>query len=99
MDIKAKHLRRTQAEWQRVIDEQKRSGLSQEKYCRQHGIAYSSFQGWRASLYAANVAPAGIMFSLNTSACGVCHESTRFYTSPNDTIGFNNPVPNLALGF
>lgn len=50
MEIQTKRARRTAAEWQRVIDEQKRSGLSQEAFCRQNDIGYSSFHSWKAKL-------------------------------------------------
>ena len=50
METKPKRARRTPAEWQRVIDEQTRSGLSQERFCRQHNIGFSSFYRWKEKL-------------------------------------------------
>ena len=42
--------RRTRAQWQRVLASQAASGLSQEDYCAQHSIAYSSFCRWKREL-------------------------------------------------
>lgn len=42
--------RRSQAQWQRVMSAQAASGLSQQAYCRRHGIAYSSFCRWKRKL-------------------------------------------------
>lgn len=50
MEEKSKRAKRTAAEWQRVIAEQKRSGLSQKEFCRQNNIGYSSFHSWKAKL-------------------------------------------------
>ncbi|MDH4275836.1 MAG: hypothetical protein OEW08_12440, partial [Gammaproteobacteria bacterium] len=50
METKTRRARRNATEWQRVIDEQKRSGLSQETFCRQHDIGYGSFLNWKTKL-------------------------------------------------
>jgi len=50
METKSGRVRRNATEWQRIIDEQKRSGLSQETFCRQHDIGYGSFQNWKTKL-------------------------------------------------
>lgn len=36
--------------WQQHIDEWQRSGLSQQDYCRSHGISLASFGYWRRKL-------------------------------------------------
>lgn len=36
--------------WQQHIDEWQRSGLSQQDYCRIHGIALATFGYWRRKL-------------------------------------------------
>ena len=39
-----------EAEWRRVVREQKRSGLSVRAFCREHGVAESAFYCWRREL-------------------------------------------------
>jgi transposase-like protein len=41
---------RPQSEWQRIIDDYQRSGLTQEAFCDQASIAKSSFYKWRKRL-------------------------------------------------
>ncbi|MDH4274110.1 MAG: IS66 family insertion sequence element accessory protein TnpB [Gammaproteobacteria bacterium] len=50
MDTKPRRARRNATEWQRLIEEQQRSGLSQETFCRHNDIGYGSFQNWKAKL-------------------------------------------------
>lgn len=47
---KPNYRKRTPTEWQAAIADYRRSGLSQEAYCRQHGLAYSTFTGRLAKL-------------------------------------------------
>ena len=42
--------RRSRAQWQRLLDAQSASGLSQQAYCAQRHIAYSSFCRWKREL-------------------------------------------------
>jgi hypothetical protein len=42
--------RRDQSQWQQLIDQQLRSGLSGAAFCREHDVAYASFMGWRKRL-------------------------------------------------
>ena len=42
--------RRSRAQWQRLLDAQSASGLSQQAYCARHRIAYSSFCRWKREL-------------------------------------------------
>ena len=42
--------RRTRQEWQALLDEQPRSGLSIPRFCQSEGIALSSFYSWRTKL-------------------------------------------------
>ncbi|MBU2755107.1 IS66 family insertion sequence element accessory protein TnpB [Acidithiobacillus sp. CV18-2] len=42
--------RRSQSDWQRLIDEQKVSGLSQKAFCAQTGIAVATYQYWKRKL-------------------------------------------------
>lgn len=40
--------RRTAAQWEVLLAEQSRSGLTQEAFCRLRGLGYSTFGYWRA---------------------------------------------------
>ena len=42
--------RRTRQEWQTLLDEQPRSGLSIPRFCQSEGITLSSFYSWRTKL-------------------------------------------------
>lgn len=42
--------RRTRQEWQALLDEQPRSGLSIQRFCQSEGITPSSFYSWRTKL-------------------------------------------------
>mgnify|MGYP001579196227 CR=1 FL=1 len=40
--------RRTSLQWEALLAEQSRSGLTQEAFCRLRGLGYSTFSNWRA---------------------------------------------------
>ena len=42
--------RRSQAEWQALIEQQKQSGLSAAAFCREQGVLAKSFYRWRSRL-------------------------------------------------
>ncbi|ASJ74583.1 IS66 family insertion sequence element accessory protein TnpA [Granulosicoccus antarcticus] len=42
--------RRNQAQWQKLIEQQARSGLSAAAFCRHEDIGYPSFMAWRNRL-------------------------------------------------
>ena len=46
----ARRPRRSRAQWQRLLDAQPASGLSQQAYCARHHIAHSSFCRWKREL-------------------------------------------------
>jgi hypothetical protein len=46
----AKNARRTQAQWQSLVDAQAKSGQSAKRFCEDHVVAYASFCGWRQRL-------------------------------------------------
>jgi putative transposase len=48
-----RHVRRSPSEWQQLIDEQARSGLSQTAFCAARAVSTTSFQHWRRRLSAA----------------------------------------------
>lgn len=47
---KSSYIRRSQSEWQSLIDTQNTSGLSAKSYCEKQGISYASFCAWRRRL-------------------------------------------------
>jgi hypothetical protein len=49
--------RRSQAEWQQLLDEQKSSGLSQEEFCIQRSISQKRFTHWKRRLQKAKSSP------------------------------------------
>ena len=55
-EIPRRHVRRSPSEWQQLIDEQARSGLSQTVFCAARSVSTTSFQHWKRQL-AATVAP------------------------------------------
>jgi transposase-like protein len=42
--------RRTRAEWKQILSDYEASGLTQRRFCDEHGVAYSSFCNWRKRL-------------------------------------------------
>jgi len=48
-----RHVRRSPSEWQQLIDEQARSGLSQTAFCAARAVSTTSFQHWKRRLAAA----------------------------------------------
>ena len=47
---KPRRSRRSQAEWQQLVDEQKASGLSQAEFCTQRSISQKRFGHWKRHL-------------------------------------------------
>lgn len=45
---------RTPEQWQTLVDQQRDSGLSASRFCRQESIGYASFCKWRKRLSAAS---------------------------------------------
>jgi len=43
-----KKARRTESDWYEIISNYQTSGLTQQAYCEQHAIPYSSFTNWIA---------------------------------------------------
>lgn len=41
---------RTEEQWRALIDQQRNSGLSASKFCKQENIGYASFCNWRKRL-------------------------------------------------
>ena len=53
---KRRRIRRSEAEWQQLIDDQAGSGQTQAAFCAANGISVASFQNWKRRL-AAEVSP------------------------------------------
>ena len=51
-----RRIRRSEAEWQRLINEQTDSGQTQAAFCAANGISVASFQNWKRRL-AVKVSP------------------------------------------
>jgi hypothetical protein len=43
-------VRRSREQWQRLIDEQQKSDLTQREFCQQNDLAVSSFCNWKRRL-------------------------------------------------
>ena len=56
-ESKRRRIRRSEAEWQRLINEQADSGQTQAAFCAANGISVASFQNWKRRLVAAEVSP------------------------------------------
>lgn len=55
--------RQSEAQWKRTFEKYDRSGLTQEQFCDQEGVALATFATWRRKLHAAKLAtiPAGFL--------------------------------------
>lgn len=42
--------RRTAEQWQRIVEQQRQSGLSGAAFCKAEGIKYQSFMNWRTKI-------------------------------------------------
>jgi len=51
-ESKRRRIRRSEAEWQRLINEQTDSGQTQAAFCAANGISVGSFQNWKRRLAA-----------------------------------------------
>jgi transposase-like protein len=54
----------TRERWRRIIEQQKRSGLSIARFCREQGVAESSLFTWKRRLAGDTQAAAGAAFVL-----------------------------------
>ena len=55
-ETKRRRIRRSQTEWQQLIDDQTDSGQTQAAFCAAKDISVASFQNWKRRL-AAEVSP------------------------------------------
>jgi len=61
-----RHVRRSRSEWQQLIDEQARSGLSQRAFCAARALSATSFQHWKRQLAATAAAPPAAWLDLGS---------------------------------
>jgi len=54
MTHKPRNTRRTADQWQSLVEQQQKSGLSGASFCKSEGIAYQSFMSWRKRLESAS---------------------------------------------
>jgi len=64
-EIPRRHVRRSPSEWQQLIDEQARSGLSQTAFCAARTVSTTSFQHWKRQL-ATTAAPSSSWLDLSS---------------------------------
>lgn len=48
--MKGQRKKRSRQEWARLVEEQRRSGLSVTQFCRRESVAEGSFYNWRSRL-------------------------------------------------
>jgi putative transposase len=48
--MRARRVRRDRAQWQRLIEEQAASGLTQQAFCTRRRVAYATFCTWKRRL-------------------------------------------------
>jgi putative transposase len=61
-----RHVRRSPSEWQQLIDEQARSGLSQTVFCAARAVSAKSFQHRKRQLAATAAAPPAAWLDLGS---------------------------------
>jgi hypothetical protein len=59
-----RHVRRRPSEWQQLIDEQARSGLSQTAFCAARAVSTTSFQHWKRQLAGTSAPPSATWLEL-----------------------------------
>lgn len=52
--------RRSQDEWQALLEQQQTSGLSGPRFCKEHDISYASFNAWKRRLQKRDENPATV---------------------------------------
>ena len=64
-----RHVRRSRSNWQQLIDEQVRSGLSQRAFCAARALSVKSFQHWKRQLAATAASPSSPWLELGDGIC------------------------------
>lgn len=63
-------IRRSEGQWQVLLDRQARSGLTVGAFCDREGVSKSSFARWRAMLGAARESPPAFLELPRVAAAG-----------------------------
>ncbi len=50
MEKSARAPRRTAIQWQAIVEQQMKSGMTTTEFCKAEGIAYQSFMNWKKKL-------------------------------------------------
>ena len=50
LQVKRARVNRSPAQWQAVIDQHQQSGLTQEAFCKAHGVSSTALAKWRQRL-------------------------------------------------
>ncbi len=77
----AKYQRRSQAEWLRILQQQKASGLNVKVFCQQQGLSSKTFYKYRRGLH---VSPDS---EVPTASFIKMTKPARQATDPTDTMG------------
>ena len=78
--------RRTRQEWQTLLDEQPRSGLSIPRFCQSEGITPSSFYSWRTKLRRGESSAADPLGAVESMADSPWIALTPPATQPDETV-------------
>ena len=78
------------AHWQKLVDQQERSGLSGAQFCRQENVRYASFMGWRKRLQVSTPQPGPVVPSAFV-------ELTAPSNTSQDAISKPSPDTNLCV--
>lgn len=62
------YTRRSAEQWQAILHDQRVSGQSQQRYCEDKGIAFSTFQAWRKRLSSTTAVPEFVEIPRSTPA-------------------------------
>ena len=76
----AKYQRRSQSEWQRILQQQKTSGLNVKVFCQQQGLSSKTFYKYRRDLSASPDS------EVPTASFIKMTKPTRQTTAPTDTM-------------
>lgn len=91
-------MHRTRDEWLTIIEEQRRSGLGQTQFCRQHGITCSAFSNAKQRLSPVGVPLSAFVPALPPDADTKTHTAARPDETPSTVPAANHhPAASLSL--
>jgi transposase-like protein len=87
--------RRSRDEWRALLAEQQDSGLTQSAFCRQRGLAISTFQHWKRKLATAEASD----FAGSSAGSGLAPAFTEITLPPSERADETAPAEvELELG-